>query len=65
MPLKVIFCFFSQPGKIPTKEEKGTSAPEVSVLGGFSLRFYIECPEGFCRLKQKFNFNAEPPWEPS
>ena len=33
--------------------------------GGYSAVLYLESPEGLQHMKQKFNFNAEPPWDPS
>lgn len=33
--------------------------------GGYSAVLYLESPEGLRRVKRKFNFNAEPPWDPS
>ena len=35
------------------------------VQGGYSAVLYQESPEGSQRVKRKFNFNAEPPWDPS
>ncbi|GFS23127.1 hypothetical protein ElyMa_005125900 [Elysia marginata] len=45
----------------PLKENDGAQAEGCSPISGF----FIQSPEAACGVRRKFDFNAEPPWDPS